>query len=150
IPDGIYQVEVTPAQTTFQVVQPSNGLRTVSTTAGAVRSHVDFSFVSVASPWQNQNLRHDVNNDGLISPIDVLVIINEINRNGARPLTGTTLVAPPYYDVNGNREIEALDVLVVINFINANPGNGEGEFDWSVDWTLDNEMVLRKRKSIYS
>jgi hypothetical protein len=68
-----------------------------------------------------------VNNDGFVTALDVLAIINEINRNGARPLDGTTIVSPPFYDVDGNRSIEAFDVLAVINFINANLGSGEGE-----------------------
>jgi hypothetical protein len=124
---GNYQLAVTPPSSSFAAVQPSSALRTVSLGAGEVFSHADFSFLSSASPWQNPVLQRDANNDGLITHLDALVIINEINRNGARVLTGTTLVAPPYYDVNGNHEVDALDVLVVINFINASSGSGEGE-----------------------
>jgi len=89
--------------------------------------------------------RFDVNNDGLISALDVLVIINEINRNEARPLDGSGLTPIPYYDVDGNRSIEAIDVLIVINYINSNP-EGEGEatpFDG-----LASEQDFRKRKMI--
>jgi hypothetical protein len=144
IPAGNYQLEATTSAS-YRVISPTNAIRSTSLAAGQALSHVDFGAELVISQWQNPVLRHDVNNDGLISPLDALVVINEINRSGARVLTGTTLAAPPYYDVNGNREIEALDVLVVINFLNANPASGEGELGLAVDWmTLDEEIVKRR------
>ena len=143
IPTGTYQVEITPPSNNYETVQPSTGIRSSSVVIGTPSTHVDFALA--LSVWQNQTQRHDVNNDGLISAIDVLIVINEINRNGARPLAGTTLVPPPYYDVDGNRSIEPLDVLIVINYINAHPENGEGESSplYSVDLT---DEVLRKHK----
>jgi hypothetical protein len=143
---GTYQVEVTPPAT-FEAVQPISGLRSASLVPGTPLMHVDFALATSVSPWQNQTLRHDVNNDGLITALDVLVVINEINRNGARPLETSTLTPPPFYDVDGNRSIEALDVLIVINFINANPGSGEGE-STPLDDVLFTETDLRKRKAL--
>ena len=145
---GNYQVEVTPP-TAFEAVQPTTGLRSASVISGAPLTHIDFTLAASVSPWQNQTLRHDVNNDGLITALDVLVVINEINRNGARPLDGSTLTPPPFYDVDGNRSIEALDVLIVINFINANPGSGEGE-STPLEDVLFTETGLRKRKALFS
>ena len=143
IPTGTYQVEVSPPSNNYETVQPSTGIRSSSVVIGTPSTHVDFALA--LSVWQNQTQRYDVNNDGLISAIDVLIVINEINRNGARPLAGTTLVPPPYYDVDGNRSIEPLDVLIVINYINAHPENGEGESSplYSVDLT---DELLRKHK----
>jgi len=145
IPTGVYQVEVTPP-TALEAVQPNTGLRTASVVVGAPLTHVDFILAASVSPWQNQTRRHDVNNDGLITALDVLIVINEINRNGVRPLDGSAITSPPFYDVDGNRSIEALDVLIVINFINANPGSGEGESAPLVD-VLSTETELRKRKA---
>ena len=71
----------------------------------------------------------DVDADGLVSPIDVLLIVNYINFNGpSTPVAGLP-APPPYRDVNGDNRIDPLDVLAVINFINArgNGGSGEGE-----------------------
>ncbi len=124
IPTGTYQVEITPPSSLYEIVQPNTGLRSSTVVLGTPLSDVDFSLA--LSTWQNPTNRFDVNNDGLISALDVLVVINEINRSGARQLDGSLLVPPPYYDVDGNRNLEALDVLIVINFINANP-EGEGE-----------------------
>ena len=127
IASGSYQLEILPPNSQYDLVEPANGLRTATFIAGSPSIHNDFALSLSISPWQNPNLRHDANNDGLVTALDVLAIINEINRNGARPLDGTTIVSPPFYDVDGNRSIEAFDVLAVINFINSNLGNGEGE-----------------------
>lgn len=139
IPTGTYQVEITPPSSLYEIVQPNTGLRASTVVLGTPLSDVDFSLA--LSTWQNPTNRFDVNNDGLISALDVLVVINEINRNGARQLEGSLLVPPPYYDVDGNRNLEALDVLIVINFINANP-EAEGEAA-PLD---DHDLTERKRK----
>jgi hypothetical protein len=77
---------------------------------------------------QNPILNLDVDADGFISPIDVLLVINFINFNGASSVVGLP-APPPYRDVNGDNQIDPLDVLAIINFINArgNGGAGEGE-----------------------
>ncbi len=141
---GTYQVELTPPSTSYELVTPSTGLRSTSVVVGTPYTHVDFTLASSISPWQNQTNRFDVNNDNLISALDVLVVINEINRNEARSLDGSGLSPIPYYDVDGNRSIEALDVLIVINYINANPGQGEGEATPFDDFA--SELDLRKRR----
>ena len=79
--------------------------------------------VRTPSPWQNQALKEDVDNSGAVDPLDVLVLINEINIGGSRPLTGTQST-PPFIDVDGDRTIGPLDVLMVINFINSHPSTG--------------------------
>ncbi|XZE21482.1 tandem-95 repeat protein [Pirellulaceae bacterium SH449] len=84
------------------------------------------------SSHQNPTNRYDVNADGFVSPIDVLLIINFINENGG----GGTSIAnapapPPYRDVDGDEFIGPLDVLALITFINTESfrGGGEGEGD---------------------
>jgi len=75
--------------------------------------------------WQNAVHRCDVNDDGLITPLDVLVAINAINDGGARelPVPQPPQGPPPYFDVSGDDWLTALDVLLVINYINAH-GSG--------------------------
>jgi hypothetical protein len=60
-----------------------------------------------------------VNDDRSIDPLDVLVIINEINRTGTRLLDPLTDLTPPFYDTNPDGALDPLDVLVVINKINS-------------------------------
>lgn len=123
---GNYSVEIVPPDSGYELVQPSNGKQNVSVSslAGSVRG--DFSLQKQISPWQNQVQREDVDNDQLITAIDVLVLINEINRNGARELVSSDGPSPPFWDVNGDRILEALDVLIVINYINSHLSGGGG------------------------
>ena len=75
----------------------------------------------LASDWQNSLAAPDVDDDSSISPLDVLILINEINRNGSRPLNQSINLQSPsvaYLDVDGDRSLSPLDVLSVINTIN--------------------------------
>jgi len=77
------------------------------------------SRLQLASDWQNPILPADVDDSSFVSSIDVLVVINELNRttSGALPqrAVGST---QPFYDVNGDGSLSPLDALIVINAIN--------------------------------
>lgn len=87
----------------------------------------------VNSLYQNPAEPLDVNADGFISPIDILIVVNFLNANGASVSTSGLPAPPPYMDVNADNFISPTDILPVINFINsrgnsgAGEGNGEGE-----------------------
>jgi len=79
--------------------------------------------------WQNPRNPLDVNADGVVVPLDVLLLINDINSRGARPLSLpplAPLLPPPYLDTNGDGEVGPLDALLVINSLNRG-SEGEGE-----------------------
>jgi len=75
----------------------------------------------------------DADGSGDVSPLDVLVIINQINASsgGQSQLPDFDPKAPNdfrFLDVDGDGTLSPLDVLTLINFINAgNTGGGEGE-----------------------
>jgi hypothetical protein len=81
--------------------------------------------VSNASNWFWANLFGttnptnplDVNNDQRVDSLDVLMLINEINRRGDGPAPAIPEVAG-YMDANENGFMDALDVLIIINHIN--------------------------------
>jgi hypothetical protein len=84
------------------------------------------------------NLRdaRDVNNDGTVSPVDALYVINAIGKYGAANLVGWSwsegeaagnTPALGFLDVDGNGRLTPLDALVVINKLNEKDANGEGE-----------------------
>ena len=80
--------------------------------------------------WQNPRSPLDVNDDGLVVPLDALVLINDINTRNVRPLPippVAPLLPPPYLDVNGDGALTAQDVLIVINYLNSASVGGEGE-----------------------
>ena len=73
----------------------------------------------MASDWQNAPLNRDVDNSSLVTPVDVLLLINNLNSNGSRELPPRSQHAgEPYYDVDGDHFLTPLDALVVINAIN--------------------------------
>lgn len=83
--------------------------------------------------WQNPFEAKDVNTDGVITPNDVLIIINELNGHNhadssGRLPTPSNSVPPPYYDVTGDGFVTPRDALVVVNCLNsAASQGGEGE-----------------------
>jgi hypothetical protein len=73
---------------------------------------------TVLGGWHNGG---DVNGDGLVTPLDVLILINEINRDGARTLVPRTIADPGlplFLDSNADGDLTAADVLAVINMLN--------------------------------
>lgn len=74
----------------------------------------------MASDWQNASLIRDVDASSLVTPLDALVLINDLNANGIRELpTRLAKSKQPYLDVNGDNQLTPLDVLVVVNAINS-------------------------------
>ncbi len=71
--------------------------------------------------WQNQLDRFDVNQLDGLTPLDVLLVINELKRHGVRGLLGKPPSGGFYYDVNGDGRIDNLDALQLINHLLA-PG----------------------------
>lgn len=73
-------------------------------------------------PYHNPRTPSDVNNDGIVTPSDVLIIINDLNENGSHPVprSGNASGESPEYmpDVNGDGIITPLDVLLIINELN--------------------------------
>ncbi len=80
------------------------------------------------TPWQN-GAALDVNDDGVISPIDALMAINEINGRGSRSLPvdhSTASGVIGFVDTNGDGFLSPIDALLVINAINQ-AADAEGE-----------------------
>lgn len=70
----------------------------------------------LVSDWQNPLSQFDVNNDGFVSPIDVLIGVNRLNRHEGD--LGQHNQGDPFYDTNGDREHSPADILWVVNEIN--------------------------------
>ncbi len=77
--------------------------------------------------WQNPFNRFDVNLDGFVTALDVLLGIRWLNDLAA----GEDMGRPQFaYDVSGDTEATPIDPLMVINELNRQAGNrasGEGE-----------------------
>ena len=95
-------------------------------------------------PWNNGINALDVNDDTYVSPLDALLVINELNTNGAHKLAQDRPrpLARPFLDVNCNGYVSPLDALLVINYlIGSDRGSGEGERD-VLEATLVEASVL--------
>ena len=126
IPAGSYLVKAIPPTSALVATTGGGDRLSATVVAAGTTTDIDFSFRSNASIWQNGVNRFDVNNDGSVTALDVLLIVNDINQNQARDLAQANFQSPPYVDVNGDGFSSALDALLIINDINAR-GGGEGE-----------------------
>ena len=85
-----------------------------------------------AGSFTNSRDKADVDNDGYVSPIDALLIINKLN-SGDTTLSSSPFAHAPFVDVNGDGSCAPIDALMVINYLNAQSGSstpaGEGEGD---------------------
>lgn len=126
LPAGTYNLRVNGPTSGYEASAPVSGLQTI-VLGSATLQHIDFGIYLPPSPWKNPTLPENVNNAGGVDPLDVLLLINEINRGGSRALEGSGLTAPPYWDPTGDRVLDPLDVLLVINYINRN-GVGANSF----------------------
>ena len=80
----------------------------------------------IGSDWSNglNPLNTDNDDGGFVSPLDALLVVNEINSSNIRdPLTGRLPTAgnftpPPFVDVNCDQFVTPLDALLVINHLN--------------------------------
>ncbi len=99
------------------------------------QSSGDGGQLNVPSPWHNYANSRDVNGNGIVTPLDALIVINYINANaGSFALPRTPTSPPRYYDVSagpagdGDAEVTALDVLIVVDFLNSDlAGEAEDE-----------------------
>lgn len=74
----------------------------------------------------NLHLPLDVNDDGFVTPLDALLVINRLNQDGGGRLSGLA-TSQPYLDVNMDGFLSPIDPLIVINYLNRNSGGGEAE-----------------------
>jgi len=67
---------------------------------------------------QNGLLPADVNGDGIVTPIDALMVINQIGYAQSGASGESAANRPPIFaDVNGDGEVTPLDALLVLNYI---------------------------------
>ncbi len=97
----------------------------------AVRDQLDDELVTDCQPesptpvpdpdsdyrWYNNGNPHDVDDDGVVAPLDALLIINSLNEDGARALPTERPLDACFYDVSRDHSIAPNDAILVINEI---------------------------------
>ncbi len=104
-------------------------------------------------PWQNPRDKYDVNNDLKVSGLDVLLIVNELNRSGPHPLPTPSPgnSPPPYYDVSGDGSVSAVDIVQIVNFINSRPpGSTATNSIAATDRVLETVTVDRSQDVLFT
>ena len=93
---------------------------TVQDQAGQVSNSASVD-VQVQSnrPWQNPQIREDVDDDGFVAPRDVLALVRRINAAGSQDLRNLQRPTDAmYYDVSGDGFLSPIDVLFVVTLLN--------------------------------
>ena len=122
------------------VAYTESGYLDLMLTATSLRSGVRvsqslrFDVVKDPTPHHNDANPYDVDGDGVLTPLDPLVVINHINENGVGPIEepGEGEGTLPDLDVDGDGEVTPLDILILINKLNQQneddeeSGTGEG------------------------
>ena len=100
--------------------------------------------------WNNARSPLDVNDDGSVTALDALYVINWLNTNSSSKVLGPNFDSKVgYVDTNANDFVTALDALLIINRLNNPTSSGEGEsvvdsvFE---DYDLDNFSVEIRNK----
>ena len=133
-----------------------------STTDGIYRRkyQTDSAVVEMMGPieWHNPADALDVSGDGVVTPLDALFIVNELNSRRFTLPTGELLFGGidhalselevrhfGFLDVTDDNHVVPLDVLLVLNKLNSRSlvSNGEGEAD-------GNAFAAKQRISILS
>ena len=94
-------------------------------------TNFDFGARLVAGAnWQNPIEPLDVDNDGFIAPIDVLLIVSHLNQYGSHPLPVPPQppeLPPPFLDVDGDDHVAPIDALLIIGHLNSQDASADGE-----------------------
>ncbi len=83
------------------------------------------SIEAVATSWQNTTNPNDVDGNGLVGPLDALLVINELNDrmfSNADSSLNLPAMPPPFLDVNNDGNASPLDALLVINALPSTSG----------------------------
>jgi hypothetical protein len=122
-----------------------SGLRTVDPTFDSTPAFVAAD-ESVLSSRHNRVNAFDVNRDGVVAPIDVLVVINVLRRYGSDiEVQSIDSADQGFFDVDNDSAISPIDVLRVINFLNFSstrkPIAGAGGVTYAIGNSLTGDLV---------
>ncbi len=98
-----------------------------------------------SAPWQNAQNRFNVDNNpqGIVSPLDALLVINHISRVGSGELPIPEQAVKHFVDVDGDNRVTPLDALLIINHLRQStqgaPDGGGAELASVVDSTPEEQ-----------
>ena len=136
----------TPMFSAASLVGPDQQQVRVQVSDGILVSEASTVITIIIAPWRNPIQPLDINGDGHISPLDALMLINELNEPSIT-LAGSGLPAldarrevGPFYDPDGDNRLSPSDVLRIINYLNE-PAFSEGESP-TQSWPTEVDAVI--------
>ncbi len=112
LPQGQYALELAAERLIYQPAM-TDELVTLSADGNTV---IAAAFERVRSPWNNPSDPFDVNGNSTLEPLDALLVLNELARNGSRVLRDPGTVTT-FVDTNDDGVVTPLDALWVLNEI---------------------------------
>lgn len=88
-------------------------------------------------PRSNTVLPQDTSGDGVVSPLDALIVISYLNNFGSGLLPAPPVVLSGRIDTNADGRVSPIDALLVINYLNQVRGSGAGEGESLQQSTFD-------------
>ncbi|MEC7565461.1 MAG: M36 family metallopeptidase, partial [Planctomycetota bacterium] len=127
---------------------PLHDTLTINPAAPVAHNDINFGSLVVAVTSGSGEGELDINQDGAVTALDALNIINNLNTNGSRSLAeGESLSYDQRLDVNRDEYITSMDALSIINYLNHRSelrgGIAEGEFTPAVteQATIDTDVA---------
>lgn len=122
VPNGDYRLMLTPERLIHQF--PGSG--ELITIEDGVVHQIAAGFERVRSPWNNPADPFDVDGNSQVEPLDALLILTEIARNGSGILRDPSQITR-FVDANDDGEVSPLDALWVLNEIARRRRDVQGE-----------------------
>jgi HAMP domain-containing protein len=98
---------------------PLHDTLTINPAEAVAHNDINFTTLDVTVTSGSGEGELDINQDGAVTPLDALNIINNLNANGSRGLAeGEELSYDNRLDVNRDAHITPLDALSIINYLN--------------------------------
>jgi len=153
---GLTTVQADPADVSSDSpvpgTSPLHDTLTINPAAAVAHNDINFKTLTVAVTSASGEGELDINQDGAVTPLDALNIINNLNTNGSRGLAeGEELSYDNRLDVNRDEYVTPLDALSIINYLNNRTavagGVAEGEFvpvptQSKLDTTIDSIDIV--------
>jgi hypothetical protein len=84
--------------------------------------------VRATPPWQNPDEHMDINDDGVITIVDLLALVDFLREHGVgHALDDIPNPGDPMVDIDGNGMAELSDLLLLVQFLREQQINGEPE-----------------------
>ncbi len=124
IPAGEDSVVVSATVVRDYVIDGDQNVVVTAVAAGYVDGQASVTVRDDPFPWYNDRNPFDVNDDGFVTPLDALLVIEYLTTGDSNDPNPST-PPPPFYDTNNSGDISPIDVLGVVDYLQ-NGGEAEG------------------------